>query len=56
MVEGAFRRELQAQVSERGDSAAGRREFERQMETRQREDGKGEWAALRQGWFFRWTR
>ena len=35
------------------DSAAGRREFERQMETRrQQESGGKEWAAIRRGWFF----
>ncbi len=35
------------------DSAAGRREFERQMETqRQPEDGGEEWATIRRGWFF----
>ena len=35
------------------DSAAGRREFERQMETRrQQESGGEEWAAVRRGWFF----
>jgi REP element-mobilizing transposase RayT len=35
------------------DSAAGRREFERQMEARRRQDGGGAaWAAIRRGWFF----
>jgi hypothetical protein len=35
------------------DSTAGRREFERQMETRrQQEGGNEEWAAIRRGWFF----
>ena len=35
------------------DSAAGRREFERQLETRRRQEGGGdEWAAIRRGWFF----
>ena len=35
------------------DSAAGRREFERQLETRRRqESGSEEWAAIRRGWFF----
>jgi putative transposase len=35
------------------DSAAGRREFERQMEARRRQEGgREEWAALRRGWFF----
>jgi REP element-mobilizing transposase RayT len=35
------------------DSAAGRREFERQMEERRRQEGGGEeWAAIRRGWFF----
>jgi REP element-mobilizing transposase RayT len=34
-------------------SAAGRREFERQMEERRRQEGGGEqWAAIRRGWFF----
>ena len=33
-------------------SAAGRREFERQMEQRRRQEGGGEeWAAIRRGWF-----
>ena len=35
------------------DSTAGRREFERQTETRRRQEGSGaEWASLRRGWFF----
>jgi hypothetical protein len=35
------------------DSAAGRREFERQMETRRHQESDGaEWAAIRRGWFF----
>jgi hypothetical protein len=35
------------------DSAAGRREFERQMEERRRQEiGGEEWAAIRRGWFF----
>lgn len=35
------------------DSTAGRREFERQMEARRRQESGGEeWAALRRGWFF----
>jgi len=34
------------------DSAAGRREFERQLETRRQESGGEEWAAIRRGWFF----
>jgi hypothetical protein len=35
------------------DNAVGRREFERQMETRrQQESGGEEWAAIRRGWFF----
>jgi REP element-mobilizing transposase RayT len=35
------------------DNAAGRREFERQMETRREQEGDGEeWAAIRRGWFF----
>ena len=35
------------------DSAAGRREFDRQMETRRRQEGGDEeWAAIRRGWFF----
>jgi hypothetical protein len=35
------------------DSAAGRRELERQMEERRRQEGDGEeWAAIRRGWFF----
>ena len=35
------------------ESAAGRREFERQMETRRRQESGGEeWAAIRRGWFF----
>jgi len=35
------------------DSAAGRREFERQMETRRRQEGGNEeWASIRRGWFF----
>lgn len=35
------------------DSPAGRREFERQLETRRRaEGGKEQWAAIRRGWFF----
>ena len=35
------------------DSTAGRREFERQTETRRRQEGSGaEWAPLRRGWFF----
>ena len=35
------------------DSAAGRREFERQMEERRRQESGGEeWAAIRRGWFF----
>jgi hypothetical protein len=35
------------------DSAAGRREFERQMEARRRQEGAGEQgAAIRRGWFF----
>ena len=35
------------------DSAAGRQEFERQMETRRgQETGGDEWAAIRRGWFF----
>ena len=35
------------------DSAAGRREFERQLETRRRQESGGEeWAAIRRGWFF----
>src|SRR5207249_6137884 len=34
------------------DSAAARREFERQLEMRRRqESGGGQWAALRRGWF-----
>jgi REP element-mobilizing transposase RayT len=36
-----------------GDSAAGRREFERQMEERRRQETGGEaWAQIRRGWFF----
>ena len=35
------------------DSAAGRRELDRQMETRRRQEGgPEEWAAIRRGWFF----
>jgi len=35
------------------DSGAARREFERQMEARRRqESGQGQWAAIRRGWFF----
>ena len=35
------------------DSAAGRRELDRQMETRRRQEGGDEeWAAIRRGWFF----
>jgi hypothetical protein len=35
------------------DSAASRQEFERQMETRRRQEGdEAEWAAIRRGWFF----
>jgi hypothetical protein len=35
------------------DSAAGRREFERQMEMRRgQEDGDARWAPIRRGWFF----
>jgi REP element-mobilizing transposase RayT len=35
------------------DSAAGRREFERQMEERRRQESGGEeWASIRRGWFF----
>ena len=35
------------------DSAAGRRQFERQTETRRRQEGVGEeWAGIRRGWFF----
>ena len=35
------------------DSATGRREYERQLETRrQQESGDQEWAAIRRGWFF----
>ena len=35
------------------DSAAGRREFERQMEQRRQQEGNAEeWAAIRRGWFF----
>jgi REP element-mobilizing transposase RayT len=35
------------------DSAAGRRECERQMEERRRQDDDGEeWTAIRRGWFF----
>jgi hypothetical protein len=35
------------------DSAACRREFERQMEVRRRQETGGEeWAAIRRGWFF----
>lgn len=35
------------------DSAAGRREWERQLEIRRRQDSDGqEWAAIRRGWFY----
>jgi putative transposase len=35
------------------DSRAGRREFERQMESRREPEGDGEeWAGIRRGWFF----